>query len=106
MKLPELMEFVSPYALPMDNKKEERTLDSQTKSTMNTKKDVGFKFIDSVEKLTSTIIDTTRGGLVLYIDKSQPSNEEYMQLVGILARAFGHYINLAVYQVDAAHLFN
>jgi hypothetical protein len=69
MKLPELMEFVSPFALPMDNKKEERTLDSQTKSTMNTKKDVGFKFIDSVEKLTSTIIDTTRGGLVLYIDK-------------------------------------
>ena len=96
------MDFVSPYALPKDNKKEERTLDSQTKSTMNMKKDVGFKFIDSFDKLSSTIIDTTRGGLVLYIDKTLPNNEEYMQLVGILARAFGHYINLAVYQVDSA----
>jgi hypothetical protein len=70
MKLPELMDFVTPYALPVDSKKEEKTLDSQTKTTMNTKKDLGFKFIDSFEKLNSSIIDTTKAGLVLYIDRS------------------------------------
>jgi len=52
MKLPELIKFASPFALPKGSAKAERVLNSQTKSNINSKKiDTGFKMVDSLEDL-------------------------------------------------------
>ena len=52
MKLPELIKFAAPFALPQGSAKAERVLDSQTKSNINSKKiDTGFKVVDSLNDL-------------------------------------------------------
>ena len=52
MKLPELIKFAAPFALPKGSAKAERVLNSQTKNNINSKKiDTGFKMVDGLEDL-------------------------------------------------------
>lgn len=70
MKLPELIKFSSPFALPKGSAKEEKVLDSQKKSSINSKKiDTGFKVVDGLDEMNKQIIESHKSGLVLFIDK-------------------------------------
>jgi hypothetical protein len=70
MKLPELIKFAAPFALPKVSAKAERVLKSQSKSNINSKKiDTGFKVLEKLEDLNQKILESHKSGLVLYLDK-------------------------------------
>ena len=52
MKLNELIDFVAPFALAKDEKKEEKVISSKTRTSMNQQTDIsGYKALSSVSDL-------------------------------------------------------
>ena len=98
LKLPDLIDFVKPYALPADKAKEDRVIDSTTKETINKKEgEVGFAFVENLDGLASKVFSSHKAGLCLFIDKTQPSADRYMELLSLIAQEVGDYINVVVF---------
>lgn len=100
MKLPALNEFVTPYALSPDQKKEERVLGSKAQSTVSQRKDkTGYMLVTNMPDFEEKIISDQRAALVFV---AQKDNMLHSQVVENLALEFGDFINVVMYVVDDA----
>ena len=100
MKLPALNEFVTPYALSVDQKKEERVLGSKAQSTVSSRKDkTGYILLTNMPDFEEQIIGDQRAALVFV---AQKDNMLHSQVVEDLAQEFGDFINIVMYVVEDA----
>ncbi len=67
MKLPELIEFCEPFALAVDQKKEERVISSKSQTSVNQSNDKsGYMLLTSVQDIEDKILTEHWGG-ILYV---------------------------------------
>ena len=72
MKLNELIDFVAPFALAKDEKKEEKVISSKTRTSMNQQTDIsGYKALSSVSDLEDEFLGEHWASLVYVAKRDQ-----------------------------------
>ena len=70
MKLNELIDFVAPFALPEDEKKEERVISSKSQTTVNNQSDSsGYLLLTSVVDLEEKVMPEWQATLLYVAQK-------------------------------------
>lgn len=93
-----MIEFVAPFALAEDQKKEERVIQSKSQTTVNQQNDEsGYMLLTSVHDVEDKILQD-HWGSVLYI--AQKDQLTYLPIVEEFARSYGDFLRIAVLVVD------
>ena len=98
MRLNEMMEFVDPYALPADWKKEELDIKSKSKASAHESKDFsGYYLPTSIQELHDMILPEWNAAL-LYIAKEGEIDLE--PIIADISKEYGAFLNTFVLVVD------
>ena len=98
MKLPELIQFVEPFALAEDQKKEERVISSKSQTTVNQQNDEsGYMLLTSVKDIEVKILAEHWGGILYVAQKDQLT---HLPIMEEFAREMGTFMQVAVLIVD------
>lgn len=100
MKLNELIDFVTPYALPADQAKEERVISSKQQTTVNQQSDSsGYQLLTSFSDIESKILDNWQGSL-LYV--GQKDDLSYLSILEDFAKEYGMFLNVNLFVIEDA----
>ena len=100
MKLSEMIDFIEEYALPEDQKKEERVIESKSQTSINNVMNninTGYKIITSVSEIQDKILPEWNAAL-LYV--TQKDKDDYKSVITDLANDYGLFINVCILAVD------
>lgn len=98
LKLPELKEFVSQYALSADEKKEDYAISSKKRKEAGSAQRLdGLRIVEDVEEMKSLIMDEPNAALVYAAQRDQAP---HLPMVEELGAKYGQYINIIALIVD------
>ena len=101
-----MIDFIEEYALPEDQKKEERVIESKSQTSINNVMNninTGYKIITSVSEIQDKILPEWNAAL-LYV--TQKDKDDYRSVVTDLADAYGLFINVCILAVDDTQVVN
>ena len=98
MKLTELINFVAPFALNHDEKKQERVIESKSQTSMKYSKDAsGYYVLTSPADLKEKVLNERWASVVYIADKNQI---EYVSVIEEIAKKYFDFITVALYVID------
>ena len=100
MKLSELFDFIEEYALPEDEKKEERVIESKSQTSINNVMNninTGYKIITSVSEIQDKILPEWNAAVLFVTQKDKP---DFKSIVTDLSTEYGQFINVFILAVD------
>ena len=98
MKLNELIDFVAPFALPEDQKKEERVISSKSQTTVNQQNDAsGYMLLTAVSDIEDKLLPESEAALLLI---AQKDGLEFLPILEEFSAKMGSFMNIALLVVD------
>lgn len=97
MKLSELIDFVSPFALPDSDKKAERVIASKSQTSMKEQVDEsGYKVLTSSADILDKVLNEQWAALV-YVAKLDQM--PHLSVIEDMAKEYGLFLNVCLYVV-------